>query len=194
MSIVAVAVVLLFAAAVTVAYKLTRDDEPAATASAASTAGGGGGEKRLRLTAPATVGSWKKASSQELADKLSAAGTVTLIDEPFAAQYDNGGITAAIWGGTGKDIRFDSAQELFTAFVKGALTITPGTPGTTSPVDPGLIGGQAYCVAITGSGAGSSACLWFADQLTVGFVFTGGEPDAAGGYVKEMLSGLVTFG
>ncbi|MFF5226383.1 hypothetical protein [Dactylosporangium sp. NPDC000521] len=192
-SIVAGVVVLLFAAAVTVAYSLTRDDEPAATASAASTAGGSG-EKRLRLTAPAAVGPWKKATSQELAGKMSAAGTVGLIDEPFAAQYDNGGLTAVLWGGTGKDIRYDSAQELFTAFVKAALTITPGTPGTTTPVDPGMIGGQAYCVPIKSSGASSSACLWYADQLVVGFVFTGGEPDAAGPAVKEMLSGLVVFG
>jgi hypothetical protein len=190
---VAVVVLVLFGGAVAVAYNLTRDDEPIATAPTTGKGGGAGGEKRLRLTAVDKVGDWTKAANQERAAKLSAASAVDAIDEPFAAQYDKAGITASVWGGTGATIGYDTMPKVFQAFTKAAVAESPGTPSTVSPVDPGMIGGEAYCMAIAGSSGTSTACFWHAEGVALGFLFTGGEPGDGGPSVKALLAGLLTF-
>jgi hypothetical protein len=191
-SIIAAVVVLVgFAGAVAIAYNLTRDDDSPAPTSTANAAAGG--EQRLRLTAPDSIGAWKKTSNPETANKLSTASSVAVIDEPFAAQYDNAGATVSIWGGTGRTIGYDTISQAFQEFLKAALAANPGTPGTPSPVDPGMLGGEAYCSPITSSTGKATVCLWHAQQVALAFLFTGTDPDTAATQVKPMLAGLLTF-
>jgi hypothetical protein len=186
-SLAVVAVLIGFAAAVTVAYALTRDDDTPAASAAAD------GEKRLRLTAPDRIGPWTKATGQTTANQLSAALDSDVIDEPFAAQYDNNGTTAAIWGGIGAHVSEGTGQEIFGGFLAATQKVKGGTLGTAVMADPGIIGGEAWCLADTRAGITMTVCLWVADQVVLGLLFDGSDAEAASGSLRVLLPGLLAY-
>jgi hypothetical protein len=173
----------------------TASGGPSATGPKSSSGSSASAGKTPTLTAPETIGTWKKAASQDQADALSKSLSDAGVTNPFAAQYqDTTKATkiAAVWGGTGAIFSAGGAQRQLDAFFTGmGKQLNGGQATTPITVDPGSIGGKAECAKTSTSGVTFSACAWVGTNVLLAFLFNGTEPDAAGTQVRLMLPAMV---
>jgi len=189
-------------AAVAYNFDSGKDTPDAAASGGASTAGPNrsgattSSGKTPTLTAPATIGSWKKSASQDQADLLSKQLSDAGVKNPFAAQYQDktkSTKTVAVWGGTGAIFSAGGAQKQLDAFFTGiGKTLNGGESTTPIKVDPGSVGGTAECSKIDNSGITFSVCAWVNTNVLLAFMFNAIEPDAAGAQVRILLPAIVT--
>ncbi|MEV4517703.1 hypothetical protein AB0K00_53190 [Dactylosporangium sp. NPDC049525] len=155
----------------------------------------GSASKTPTLTAPATIGTWKKSVRQDQADALSKSLSDAGVKDPFAAQYEDktkASKTAAVWGGTGAIFSAGGAQRQLDAFFTSmGGQLNGGQVTARIKVDPGSAGGTAECTKTDASGVTFSACAWVNTNVLLAFLFNALEPDAAGAQVRLMLPALV---
>ncbi|GAA2361466.1 hypothetical protein [Dactylosporangium salmoneum] len=189
-------------------YSSNDEKTPEATSSSTPTTGSSaktptGGAKttaaagpKVKLTAPATISTWKKQANQDqaqaMAKQLSAAG----IDNPFAAQYQDSSKTsrvAIVWGGTGSIFSVGGPDKQLDSFFKSAFQSLNSTGSAPIDVQPGSLGGKAQCEKTdSSSGVTISICAWVGNDALLAFMFSQMEPDAAATQVKVMLPAIVT--
>ncbi len=168
---------------------------PSATGPKSSSGSSASAGKTPTLTAPATIGTWKKDASQDQADALSKSLSDAGVKNPFAAQYRDktkASKVVAVWGGTGAIFSAGGAQRQLDAFFTGMGTQLNGGQATTPvTVDPGPIGGKAECAKTDASGVTFATCAWVGTNVLLAFLFNATEPGAAGTQVRLMLPAMV---
>lgn len=202
-AVVAAGVLVLCAAVAVVVHVAARGgakpsaSSPARSTPSAAASASTAGDRKLRLTAPDTIGQWKKAANQDRARQMGDALGTVAITEPFAAQYQDtkaASHIAVLWGGTGPTLGGGREQDQLSSYMfQLTQSINGGAAVTPAPVDPGIIGGVAACAPTEQYGITITTCLWIADGVMLGFMFSDVQPDEAGGYVHDMLPAVVVL-